>query len=275
MTILDEIVAHKRVQVAERKAARPLAMLLAEVRTAPPPRDFKAALTDPAHPSPRVIAEIKRRSPLKGALRPYLDPAKVARAYEQGGAAAISVLTDARYFGGSLDDLRAARMAVSLPVLCKEFIVDPYQLFEARGAGADAALLIAGALNERELRDYRRLSEELGMTALVEAHTLEELEIAMGSGAEIIGINNRDLHTLTVSLDTTRRLAPLIPPHIVKVAESGIRSRADCEAVRDLGVDAVLVGEALVMSENLERATSAMCGLGQPVTSREADYVSY
>src|SRR5215210_3115391 len=246
MTILDTILEHKQVEVAARKLLRPLVTLNLERMASGPVRDFGAALRDPRRPAPRIIAEVKRRSPSKGLLHPNLDAAQIASVYEQNGAAAVSVLTDEKFFDGSLKDLTAARKAVSVPVLCKEFIIDPYQVYEAFSVGADAILLIASALNTERLREYRELANSLGMDALVEIHNRIELEAALESGAEIIGINNRDLRTFEVNLDTTRRLRPLIPGHIVTVSESGIQSLRDRESMADIGIDALLVGERLI-----------------------------
>jgi indole-3-glycerol phosphate synthase len=261
MTILDDIIANKRREVAARQAARPLATVRAGAATSQPPRDFRAALTSALHPAPRVIAEIKRRSPSKGILLPDLDPASVAAIYEQNGAAAISVLADARFFGGSLDDLIMARHAVSIPVLCKEFVVESYQVYEAREAGADAILLLASVLDSEQLRAYRRIASDLGMGSLVEVHTLAELESALASGASIIGINNRDLRTFNVSLETTRSLLPAVPLGIVTVSESGIHTTSDRNMLENLGVDALLVGEGLLTAPDLALATRAICGL--------------
>ena len=260
MNILDTIVAHKRIEVAKRMQARPLTEVEAAVHLCPPARDFRAALVG-HQPAPRVIAEIKRRSPSKGTIRPNLDPVQVAATYEACGAAALSVLADAEFFGGSLADLQVAREAVSIPALCKEFIVAPYQVYEARLFGADAVLLIAAVLDTHALREYRRLAASLGMAALVEVHEEPELESALASGAAIIGINNRDLRTFNVTLETTRLLLPAIPSGVVTVAESGIRTAADREELAALGVDAMLVGEGLLAAPDLEAATRAICGL--------------
>ncbi len=261
MTILDTIVAHKRVEIAVRKATRPLSSVIASVQHGGMLRDFRASLVSAPRPAPRVIAEIKRRSPSKGLLRSDLDPAQIARTYEAHGAAAISVLTDCQFFGGSLDDLAAARRAVSLPVLCKEFIIDPYQIYEARMAGADAVLLIAAILDVETLRSYRELSAELGMAALVEVHNSAELDTALASGASILGMNNRNLHTFEVSLDTTRSLLSQVPPGVVTVSESGIQRGADREYMSALGVDALLVGEGLITANDIAVATGEICGL--------------
>jgi indole-3-glycerol phosphate synthase len=208
---------------------------------------------------------VKRRSPSRGSLRPDLDPASVARIYEQNGAAAISVLADHHFFGGSLDDLRSVRDAVRLPILCKEFIIDEYQIYEARLAGADAILLIAGILMQDEMRSFREKAAGLGMDALVEVHNRGELDAALASGAEIVGINNRDLHNFTVSLETTRELRPLIPDGIVAVSESGISTAGDRAMMASLGVDALLVGESLLTVVDIAAATRTICGLQAPV----------
>lgn len=261
MTVLETIVAHKRAEVEVRKRMRPLSRLLAELPYADKARDFRGALADAGRPGPRIIAEIKRRSPSRGELRPGLDPARLAAVYEANGAAAISVLADERFFGGSLADLAAARGAVKLPVLCKEFIVDPYQVYEARMSGADAVLLIAGILDRRQLREYRELAAGLGMPSLVEVHDEVELMAAVYSGAEIVGINNRDLRTFEVSLDVTRSLIPWVPEYMVTVSESGIRSGADRELMAAMGVDALLVGEGLITAPDVEAATREICGV--------------
>lgn len=261
MTILDTIIKHKRREIDERKSARPTAVLFRQLDGAPEPRDFRAALLDPARSAPRVIAEIKRRSPSKGPLRPDLDPAEIARVYSENGAAALSVLTDNHFFGGSLADLSAAREAVRLPVLCKEFVVDPYQIYEARVAGADAILLLASVLTGKELSEFRRVASSLGMASLVEVHNVHELRDALFSGAEILGINNRDLRTFSVTLDVTRTLIPLVPSGIVTVSESGIKSTSDRAELAALGVDALLVGEGLIAASDIASATREITGM--------------
>jgi len=268
MNILNAILEHKRAEIADRKVRRPLASLDMERPSAGQVRDFRAALLDPERPTPRVIAEVKRRSPSGGLLRPGLDPARVASIYERNGAAAVSVLTDNRFFGGSLADLAAARSAVSLPVLCKDFVLDPYQIYEAFSVGADAILLIAGALDAAQLREYREVAKSLGMAALVEVHNRPELEAAVESGAEVIGINNRDLHTFRVSLDTTRLLLPLIPSHLTTVSESGIHGQEDRDMLAGLGVDALLVGEGLIAAPDIATATRELCGLSRALAGR-------
>lgn len=219
----------------------------------PPPPSLSAALRSRAEAEVGIIAEIKRRSPSRGDIRPSLRVAETARAYRRGGARAISVLTEPDFFGGSLQDLAEAATAVDLPVLRKDFILDRYQLLEARAAGAAAVLLIATALESRQLSRLLAGARELGMECLVEVHDDNDLEKALQAGAEMIGINNRDLVTLEVDLGTTARLAPLVPPSILLVAESGYRSAGDLVGLREMGVDAVLVGEALSGSRDPER----------------------
>jgi len=240
---LTRIATHKRAEVAQREAARPLAALEAALAAAPVPRDFYGALRGPGL---RLIAEIKRVSPAKGALNQHLRPAELAQTYARAGAHALSVLTDERFFHGSDADLVEARAAVELPVLRKDFVVSAYQLYEARALGADAVLLIAGLLTPRELREFRQLAEQLGMAALVEVHRPEEAAVALAAGATLIGINNRDLTTFAVDLQTTRRVRPLLPPTVMVVSESGIASAEDVRAVVAAGATAILVGEALV-----------------------------
>jgi indole-3-glycerol phosphate synthase len=208
-------------------------------------RDFLAALTGR---QPAVIAEIKRASPSKGVLAADFDPAAIARLYEQGGAVALSVLTDEKHFQGSLSDLESARAAVPLPALRKDFTINPYHVNQAAAYGADAILLIAAILSERQLRDFRELASRYRMAALVEVHDEDELQPAIASGARIIGVNNRNLHTFEVSLETSIRLADKIPADVVRVAESGIHSSADVERLRAAGYQAFLVGEHLMKS---------------------------
>jgi indole-3-glycerol phosphate synthase len=245
MTVLDEIIAHKRVEVAELRASVPLAAVRAQAQAAPPGRDFAAAITGPPV---RIIAEIKRASPSAGRIRDDADPTAVAGLYERAGAAAISVLTDRRYFSGSLDDLRAVAAAVRLPVLRKDFTIDPYQVYEARAAGADAILLIAGTLSVSTLTALGDLAAQLGLAAIVEVHTEEDLDDAVAAGARLIGINNRDLRTLAVDLNVTRRLRPRIPRGVVVVSESGIETAGDVRRVCAAGIHAILVGTTLMAS---------------------------
>jgi indole-3-glycerol phosphate synthase len=255
MTGLAEILSQKRRDVLARKARVPLFAL----RGAPPlpALDFEAALRKPGL---SVIAELKRRSPANGPIAENLDVTAVASAYAAGGASALSVLTDARFFGARPDDLPAAKHAAYLPVLCKDFVIDAYQIYEANHLGADAILLIVAALSLGELRDLMAVAGELRMPALVEVHDEAELESALGCAASIVGVNNRNLRTFEVDLEVSLRMRPLIPPGILTVAESGIRNRADVQRIQEAGFDAVLVGETLLRAADPRNALLALCG---------------
>jgi indole-3-glycerol phosphate synthase len=242
--VLDAILARTRERVAAEAALRPLGSSHPAVRQAPAVRPFAEAVARPGRVN--VIAEHKRRSPSRGAIREDLRPADVARGYEAAGAAAISVLTDEPFFGGRVEHLVEARAAVSLPVLRKDFILDPWQIWEARAAGADAVLLIAAALPDADLAGLLAVARGAGLDALVEVHARGELDRALAAGSRIVGVNNRDLRTLAVSLETSVALAPSIPDDVVAVAESGIHAGADVRRLRDAGFDAVLVGEHLM-----------------------------
>jgi indole-3-glycerol phosphate synthase len=257
-SVLDEIVDGVRQDLARREAAVPLDQLRDLLAAAPAPRDPMPAFRAPGS---SVIAEVKRRSPSKGDLADIPDPAALAAAYAKGGAAAISVLTEERRFHGSLDDLRAVRAAVDTPLLRKDFMVTDYQLVEARAAGADLVLLIVAALDDARLRDLHAHARELGLTVLVEVHDEAETERAVELGAELIGVNARNLKTLAVDPDTFGRLAPLIPDDRVKVAESGIGGPDDVKRYVAEGADVVLVGEALVKDGDPEGAVRAMSGV--------------
>lgn len=257
--ILDRIVASKRVELAERKAAIPFSDLKRRVADLPPTRDFARAISA-ADGNCRIIAEFKRASPSKGIIRRDLEPADVARLYEEGGAAAMSVLTDGPFFSGSLDDLDAVRRAVELPLLRKDFTLEPYQLYEARCAGADAVLLIAAILESSQLRDLREEAAALGMASLVEVHNEEELDHVLASGPRIVGINNRDLRTFTVDMQTTFRLKAGMPPGIIAVSESGIKTRADVLQFQEAGIDAILVGETCMRREDPGDAVRELLG---------------
>jgi indole-3-glycerol phosphate synthase len=246
-TILDRIVAERREDLARRQREEPFGTLRWRTRQMPPARPFAAALR--ARP-PGLIAEVKRASPSRGLLRADLDAAALARAYVEGGAAAVSVLTEERHFKGSLADLGAVREAVGAPLLRKDFIFDMYQVFEARAYGADALLLIAAILNPGLLTSLIALARSLGLECLVEVHDEPELERALMAGADVVGINNRDLRTFEVDLATTERLRPLVPPEVTVVAESGVHTRADVQRLAALGVHGVLIGEALVLADD-------------------------
>ncbi|MEU4985644.1 indole-3-glycerol phosphate synthase TrpC [Streptomyces sp. NPDC021969] len=245
MTVLDDIVAGAREDLAERRRAVPEAELRRRAAARGPGRDC-VPLLKAADGRPRVVAEVKRASPSRGPLAPIDDPAALAAAYERGGAAAISVLTEGRRFAGSLADLDAVRAEVALPVLRKDFVVDPYQVWEARAHGADLVLLIVAALEQPLLADLSALAAEIGLTPLVETHDEAEAERALAAGARVIGVNARDLRTLSVDRSTFARVVPHLPADVVRVAESGVRTSADVAEYGALGADAVLVGEALV-----------------------------
>lgn len=251
--ILARIVEEKRRELEQTPADPRLEQLAADLIGQR--RDFRAALL--AAP-PAVISEIKKGSPSKGVFTESFDPANIARQYETGGAAALSVLTDRRFFFGSFSDLAAARGAVELPVLRKDFTVDERHVFEAGAHGADAILLIAAILTVEQMRRFRELATALGMAALVEVHDGEELERALDSGAEILGVNNRDLHTFRVSLDTSLRLAERIPSSVVRVSESGIHGAADVQLLQGAGYQAFLVGEHLMLSPDPAAALRAL-----------------
>ena len=241
-TYLDKILEHHR-EVA-RSDQRSVAKLTAEAEQMPAVRSFAGALR--GGPRLAVIAEIKRRSPSRGPLFADLDPATVAKAYESGGAACLSVLTDSQHFDGSIDDLRSARAACSLPVLRKDFTVSERDVVDTRLIGADCVLLIAAALDAGELGAFHDLAVSIGLEVLVEIHDEAELEVALGCGASVIGVNQRDLVTFAVDHERAVRMARLIPPAVVRVAESGVRHRSDAASLRQAGYDAVLVGESLV-----------------------------
>ena len=249
MSVLEQILHDKTDEVAEHRRRRPLAELRRLVRDRPPGRDFLAALrADGAQgkTSPRVIAEVKKASPSKGLIRPDFDPVAIAQTYAANGAAALSVLTDAKYFQGHLGFLEAIRTAVTLPLLRKDFTVDAYQVYESRAAYADALLLIVAALEARQLEDFLGLAGDLGMAALLEVHTVEELERCLPLQPRLIGINNRDLRTFHTDTETTLRLLPLVPSDVLVVSESGINTAADITRLRERGVHAFLIGEALM-----------------------------
>ncbi|HMB43493.1 MAG TPA: indole-3-glycerol phosphate synthase TrpC [Luteimonas sp.] len=259
--ILRTILMHKADEVAARSARLPLAALAAQAADASPPRGFARALQariDAGQPA--VIAEIKKASPSKGLLRDPFDPAAIARSYERGGAACLSVLTDVAFFQGCDDDLKAARAACALPVLRKDFIIDAYQVHEARMLGADCVLLIVAALDDVLLADLTQLALGLGMDVLVEVHDIDELERALQVPAPLLGINNRNLSTFAVSLDTTIDLRAAVPTDRILVSESGIATSADVRRLRDAGVGTFLVGEAFMREPDPGRALQHLFG---------------
>ena len=252
MSILDEIFAHKRLEVAAAQREIPAAALEAAITETPSPPDFAAAISGTLGSAPNLIAEIKHRSPSKGILCPQFDPLKLAHTYAQNGAHAISVLTDEKYFGGSLEILRQiSELGLGLPLLRKDFIFDRYQLLEARIAGASAVLLIVAMLSPIQLNQLIVAAHELGLQALVETHNVTEVTQALAAGARIVGVNNRNLHTFVVNLDTCLYLRSSIPAEVVMVAESGIRTTVDVAALSASGVDAMLLGEALVTAADI------------------------
>lgn len=255
--ILDDIVESTRSRVARRKSEIPLASVQEAARRQDAPRDFAGALSGQGI---ALIAEVKRASPSKGPLRPDLDASSLARMYRESGAAAISVLTEPDYFQGSFPDLEAARASSGLPVLCKDFIIDRYQVWEARAHGADAVLLIAAVLSQQELLDLQDIAGSLGMAALVEVHNRDEMEQALQCRPGVIGINNRNLADFSVDLGTTTSLRPLVPPGIPVVSESGIHTRDDVIALQEAGVQAILVGEALVTAADTAATIGALLG---------------
>jgi indole-3-glycerol phosphate synthase len=271
MSILDEIFEHKRSEVAGQQAAVPLAAVRAAAESTPRPADFAGALRacEVTMRRPALIAEVKHRSPSRGLLAPGFDPLHLARTYAANGAAAVSVLTDERYFGGSLEDLR--RIAAELgsdrpPLLRKEFVCDPYQIYEARAAGAAAILLIVACLAPAQLAEFQALAHDLGLAALVEVHSAEELEIALQCEPALVGVNNRDLRDFTVDVNTTLRLRPLIPAGTLVVAESGLKSPGDLPRLAAAGVDAVLIGEGLVTAPDVAAQVRAFTGYAEPLT---------
>ena len=245
--ILDEIIDYKRREIEGKKKA---VGQIDEAALARTDRDFAQAIKRIDGRLPKVIAEIKKASPSKGIIRNNFEPVKIARSYENAGASAISVLTDEKFFQGNLEYLKTCREAVSLPILRKDFIIDMFQVFESRAAGADAVLLIAAVLDANKLRKFRLAAESLGMASLVEVHNEQELCKAVESGASIIGINNRNLQTFEVDIETTLKLAPAVPPNTILVSESGISGKEELHKLAEAGVDAVLIGEALMRSDD-------------------------
>src|SRR4051794_283777 len=265
--ILDDILANKRLEVTARIAHTPQAVVAERAAAAAPPLDFLGALQKPGV---SIISEIKRQSPAKGALNLDMDAPTMAATYAEAGASCISVLTDEKYFKGSDADLMAVRQRVRVPILRKDFVVSPYQVYEARAIGADAVLLIVLALHPDEIVELSKLAGSLGMAALVEVHSEEELRVALDLGCDVIGVNNRDLTRMVTDVQTTARLRPLVPPGVTLVSESGIRTADEIAWLRDLGVDAALIGESLVTAPDAGVLLQEMLAAGAPLASTPA-----
>ena len=255
-TILDRIVANKKEEIAAARTRRDLSLLRELAKQAPAPRDFLGALR--GHDRVRLIAEVKKASPSKGLIRDDFNPVEIARAYESAGAAAISVLTDEPFFQGRLDYLTSIRNAVNIPVLRKDFILDEYQVYEARVAGADAVLLIAECLEQQQLVDLYGLIQQLGMTALIELYDPANLERVVQTGTPLIGVNNRDLHTFALDLNHVVRLKDQMPSEVTVVAESGIFTSSDVRFIAEAGIHAMLVGESLMRQPDVAQAVHAL-----------------
>jgi indole-3-glycerol phosphate synthase len=259
--ILAQICADTRAELADRKAAKPLDEIRAEAKGADKPRGFGRALMDAtAKGRPGLITEIKKASPSGGLIRENFDPAGLARAYAEGGAVCLSILTDGPYFQGSIAHLQAARAAVKLPVLRKDFILDPWQVYESRAVGADCILLIMAALTDREARELEDLARGLDMDVLAEVHDEAELDRALGLQTPLLGINNRNLKTLETTIETTERLAKQVPPDRFLVSESGIKSNADIKRLQKVCVQGFLVGESLMRNEDVAQAVKTLLG---------------
>lgn len=262
--ILDEIASVKRLEIARRRARIPLAEFRTRAENAPEARPFAASLDTPD--TVALVAEIKPASPTAGTLRENVDPARLAQLYAANGAAAISVLTDRQFFKGDPNNLKAARVGASVPLLRKDFILDEYQVYESRALQADAILLITRLLDDARLRAYRELAEALGMAALVEVHDEDELERALETGAQLVGVNNRDLSTMTVSLAVTERLVPQVPRGVCVVSESGMSRREDVMRAAQAGADAVLVGAALMRAPDVAAQTRELASVPRAVS---------
>jgi indole-3-glycerol phosphate synthase len=254
--VLSRIIEHKLREVAEAKLRRPVEIVQQELVAAPPVRDYVAALR--AKSDVALIAEVKKASPSAGIIRADFDPVQIAKTYEAHGAACLSVLTDEHFFQGSLDYLRAVRKAVQIPVLRKDFIIDRYQVLEARAAGADCILLIAECLDDCQLRDLYFYASELGMESLIEIYDPENLDRVLKLDPPLVGVNNRDLRTFVTDLDQTLRLAPRLPESTLLVSESGIRTRADVDRLKAGGARAMLVGETLMRSADIGQAVDEL-----------------
>ncbi len=255
--ILDEILTHKREEVAQRRKTTDMRRMQDLMLDAPAVRPFASALKR-ADGRMGLIAEIKKASPSAGVIQPNFDPVRQAREYADAGADCLSILTDEKYFQGHLDYLRGARSVVSLPCLRKDFTVDPFQIYEARVAGADAILLIVAALDRTELAEFSQISSELGMASLIEVHTEEEMEVALAIGAKLIGVNSRNLKTFEVDMGVIERLAAMVPSHVTLVGESGIKTPEDVQLLKSAGVSAILVGETLMRAGDVRHAVSEL-----------------
>lgn len=257
--ILDQIVAHKRTEVDLQRTSVPYSDVVARAQDVPPALPFRHALVGSPYPV-SLIAEVKRASPSKGLIRPDFNPVSIATTYAAYGAAAISVLTDERFFQGKLDYLIQIRSAVQIPLLRKEFIIDPYQIVESRAAMADCVLLIVACLTPTQLKEYLDMTWELGMDAIVEVHDEDELKVALDAEANLIGINNRNLKTFETTVDVTKRLATLIPRDIPFISESGIFTREDVRTVEAAGARSILVGESLMRQQDIGGHIAALIG---------------
>jgi indole-3-glycerol phosphate synthase len=251
MDILKDILKHKKEEIKERKSSLPLHEIKAQIKDLPSPKPFKPAVKRFEGSSIKLIAEIKKASPTKGVLRPDFNIKDIASTYEQKNTSALSILTDERFFQGSVEHLVEVRQLTTKPLLRKDFIIDEYQIYESRFYNADAILLITTALDRHQLADFQELAKELSLESLVEIHTGRELEKALYSGAEIIGINNRDLNTMKVNLKTTIELSEEIPESVIVISESGIHSRQDIKMLEPLHIDAVLVGTSLMEAKDI------------------------
>lgn len=265
--VLDRICADKRDLVASRKARRPLAMLEAAARSSSAPRGFTMSLRRDARDGYGLIGEIKRASPSKGLIRADFDPPTLARAYERGGATCLSVLTDEPYFQGADEDIVTARRSVRLPVLRKDFMIDPYQIAESRALGADCILIIMAALDDAAAREIEDAARHYGMDALIEVHDETELDRALGLRSPLLGINNRDLKTLKTDIATARRLAPRVPADRLIVAESGLATAADLASMANVGARCFLIGEALMAQPDVTAATRAILANPAPAAA--------
>jgi indole-3-glycerol phosphate synthase len=257
---LQKILKTKREEIQERKALLPLTELKRRLAESPPPLDFDGAIRSRGR---AIVAEVKRSSPSRGRIREDFDPVAIARIYAEGGAAAVSVLTESRFFEGRDSFLQDIRQNVNLPLLRKDFIIDPYQIYETRFLGGDALLFITRVLDDGRLKEFIRLSSELGLASLVEIHDEADLEKALSSGAGIIGINNRDLSTFATDLEVSLRLAPLVPEGMTVISESGIRSRNDIQRLESAGIHAFLVGETLMREKDIGRKMKELLRLGE------------